>query len=24
LIAIENDQVVGEWQVAARKRKINI
>lgn len=24
LIAIENDQVIGEWQVAARKRKINI
>ena len=24
LIAIGNDQVVGEWQVAARKRKINI
>ena len=24
LTAIENDQVVGEWQVAARKRRINI
>lgn len=24
MIAIENDQVVGEWAVAARKRKINI
>jgi D-serine deaminase-like pyridoxal phosphate-dependent protein len=24
LIAIENNQVVGEWHVAARKRKINI
>lgn len=24
LIAIDNDQVIGEWQVAARKRKINI
>lgn len=24
LIAIENDQIIGEWQVAARKRKITI
>jgi len=24
LIAIDNDQIIGEWQVAARKRKINI
>jgi D-serine deaminase-like pyridoxal phosphate-dependent protein len=24
LIAIDNDQIIGEWHVAARKRKINI